>query len=562
MLAVLIRFGREEGLVYIVAAVVPLVIVAGFATPFVRQHWKLALYAILLMTGFNFFSHGTQDLYPTFLRVQHHFDDATVTFITVVLNLGAIVGGLTFASFSQSFGRRKTVILVALLALPVIYFWASAQTAMMLALGAFLMQICVQGAWGVVPVHLNELSPRDVRGTFAGTVYQLGNLIASVNAVFQAELAESGKQLLGLQHYSLALAVVACFAALLIATMMYLGPEAKNADMGRAGRPRPNNQEGDAIPDATSGWNFLAVRGCVVAVGGYRRSGSAAGGHPHHRHPCPSVRLPPAAGCALCGLARMGQGEERRGATPRPTAPLRCRWNIVGAIELEASPWIEDNLWVLEQEHTDPLFVGTVGDLEPEKPDFADQFNRFRKDPLFLGIRCGNIWNRDVDKQVTDPKFIDGLKRVADAGLVMDSANPTVGLMQTMVRINDKIPGLRIMIDHLPQLDPKPEEEAGYKAVLKGKSTWPGYPTSSTCQAVGDRSPHHMPAAGLAAHKARLDQPMDAFGEDRVVFGSNWPNSWGTATPAQIVSIARRWPISRDAQARRGVEKYFLEEIR
>jgi SHS family lactate transporter-like MFS transporter len=234
MLAALIHWGREEGLVYIVAAVVPLVIVGGLLTPFVRQHWKLAVYAILLMTGFNFFSHGTQDLYPTFLRVQHHFDDATVTFITVVLNLGAIVGGLTFASFSQSFGRRKTVILVSLLALPVIYFWASGTTPVMLALGAFLMQICVQGAWGVVPVHLNELSPAGVRSTFAGTVYQLGNLIASVNAVFQAELAESGRQLLGLQHYSLALAVVACFAALLIATMMFLGPEAKDADMGRA----------------------------------------------------------------------------------------------------------------------------------------------------------------------------------------------------------------------------------------------------------------------------------------------------------------------------------------
>src|SRR6185312_7405537 len=124
MLAVLIQFGREQGLLVIVAALVPLLLVAGFVTPFIRQHWKLAVYAILLMTGFNFFSHGTQDLYPTFLRVQHKFDDATVTWITVILNIGAIVGGLTFASLSQSWGRRRTVIGVALLALPVIYFWA------------------------------------------------------------------------------------------------------------------------------------------------------------------------------------------------------------------------------------------------------------------------------------------------------------------------------------------------------------------------------------------------------------------------------------------------------
>jgi SHS family lactate transporter-like MFS transporter len=102
------------------------------------------------------------------------------------------------------------------------------------------MQICVQGCWGVVPVHLNELSPPSVRGTFAGTVYQLGNLLASVNAVFQAKLAENESWQAMLPfgtpsqgNYSIALAVVACFAALLIATMMYVGPEARNADMGR-----------------------------------------------------------------------------------------------------------------------------------------------------------------------------------------------------------------------------------------------------------------------------------------------------------------------------------------
>jgi predicted MFS family arabinose efflux permease len=129
MLTVLEKFGREDGLLYLAAGVVPLLVVAALVTPFIRKHWKLALYAIILMTGFNFFSHGTQDLYPTFLRVQHHFDDATVTFITVVLNVGAIVGGLTFRHLSQSFGGAATVIMVALLALPVIYFWAYAPTA-------------------------------------------------------------------------------------------------------------------------------------------------------------------------------------------------------------------------------------------------------------------------------------------------------------------------------------------------------------------------------------------------------------------------------------------------
>jgi L-fuconolactonase len=223
---------------------------------------------------------------------------------------------------------------------------------------------------------------------------------------------------------------------------------------------------------------------------------------------------------------------------------------IVGAIELEASPWIEDNLWVLEQEHGDLLFVGTVGDLEPQKPDFADELARFRKDPLFLGIRCGNIWDRDVSKLVNDPKFIDGLRRIADADMVMDSANPTVDLLQTMVKINDKVPNLRIVIDHLPQLDPAtPAEQAGYDAVLKEIHSRPKI--NAKLSEIDHRS---MKARGLAAHKARLDQLMDTFGEDRVVFGSDWPNSWGTATPAEIVAIARAYFATR---SRAAAEKYF-----
>ena len=223
--------------------------------------------------------------------------------------------------------------------------------------------------------------------------------------------------------------------------------------------------------------------------------------------------------------------------------------NIVGAIELEASPWVEDNLWVLEQMETDPLFVGTVGDLEPEKPDFAELFDRFRKNPMFLGIRCGNIWNRNVDRQVEDPKFIDGLKRVADAGMVMDSANPTVSLMNTMVRINDKVPGLKIVLDHLPSLDPKPAEQKAYEAVLKEIHGRPMI--NAKLSEIDHRT---MKERGMAAHKERLDMLMESFGPDRVVFGTDWPNSWGTATPAEIVAVARAYFATR---TREEAEKYF-----
>jgi L-fuconolactonase len=221
--------------------------------------------------------------------------------------------------------------------------------------------------------------------------------------------------------------------------------------------------------------------------------------------------------------------------------------NIVGAIELEASPWVEDNLWVLEQMQTDTLFVGTVGDLEPEKPDFAELFDRFRKNPMFLGIRCGNIWDRDVSKQVDNPKFMDGLKRVADADMVMDTANPTIPLLQTMLHINDRLPALRIVLDHLPQLDP--DDEKAYAAVLKEIKGRPAI--HAKLSEIDHRS---MKARGLAAHKARLDQLMDTFGEDRVVFGTDWPNSWGTATPAEIVTVARAYFATR---SRAAAEKYF-----
>ena len=253
------------------------------------------------------------------------------------------------------------------------------------------------------------------------------------------------------------------------------------------------------------------------------------------------------------GVPYAGSAEwakERNGvALPATFRAFAEPLNIVGAIELEASPWVEDNLWVLEQIETDTMFVGTVGDLEPEKPEFVELYNRFRKNPLFLGIRCGNIWGRDVTKQVDDAKFIDGLRRLADADQVMDTCNPTVELMQAMVKINDKIPNLRIMLDHLPSLDPTPAQQAAYDAVLKEIQGRP-----SIYAKLSEIDHRTKKERGLAAHKARLDQLMDTFGEDRVVFGTDWPNSWGTATPAQIVDIARAYFATR---TRAAAEKYF-----
>jgi SHS family lactate transporter-like MFS transporter len=187
---------------------------------------RLSVYAIVLMTAFNFFSHGTQDIYPTFLREQHHFDAHTVSWITIVLNLGAIVGGLAFGAISERIGRRKAILIAALIALPVLPVWAFSTTPAMLALGAFLMQISVQGAWGVIPVYLNEISPTEIRATFPGLVYQLGNLFASRNGVLQTSFAENHGG-----NYSLALAIVAGTVAVVIAAMIMFGRERRGIDM-------------------------------------------------------------------------------------------------------------------------------------------------------------------------------------------------------------------------------------------------------------------------------------------------------------------------------------------
>jgi SHS family lactate transporter-like MFS transporter len=190
------------------------------------KHWRTAIYAILLMTAFNFFSHGTQDIYPRFLQGQHGFSVHEVTTIAIIYNIGAIIGGWTFGIWSQTLGRRRTIMIAATLSLPVVYLWAYSTTIVGLACGAFLMQVCVQGAWGVIPAHLNELSPADARATFPGTVYQLGNFIASSNAVLQTTIAkkEGG-------NYAFALASVAVAAAVAIVVLTAVGREARDAKL-------------------------------------------------------------------------------------------------------------------------------------------------------------------------------------------------------------------------------------------------------------------------------------------------------------------------------------------
>jgi SHS family lactate transporter-like MFS transporter len=198
------------------------------------------LFLIVLMFAFNSFSHGTQDLYPTFLQKNHGFSPKTVGLIAITYNIGALLGGVIFGSWSEKIGRRKAIVIAALCAIPCIPLWAYANSVALLALGGFLMQFMVQGAWGVIPAHLNELSPPAVRGTFPGLAYQLGNLLSSRNSVIQAKLAE--------ERYGGSFAPVLSWTVLIVATLVaiitWLGGERKGADLSST-TAHPLNKENE-----------------------------------------------------------------------------------------------------------------------------------------------------------------------------------------------------------------------------------------------------------------------------------------------------------------------------
>jgi MFS transporter, SHS family, lactate transporter len=195
----------------------------------IKSNWFLFIFLIVLMFSFNSFSHGTQDVYPTFLQRNLQFTPKTVGLIAIVYNIGALLGGILFGAWSERIGRRRAIVIAALLSIPMIPLWAFSHSASMLALGGFLMQFMVQGAWGVIPAHLNELSPPAVRGTLPGFCYQVGNLLSSRNSVIQAKAAE------GYYGGSFApvLAWTVVIVAGLVAIVTWLGWERRGADLSR-----------------------------------------------------------------------------------------------------------------------------------------------------------------------------------------------------------------------------------------------------------------------------------------------------------------------------------------
>ncbi len=197
---------------------------------FVRQHGALFIYAALLMTAFNYMSHGTQDLYATFLEKQRGFGVSAKSMISIVYATGAICGGAVMGFLSQQWGRRRVIILSAICGMLLIPLWIFAPTTALLIMGGFLIQFMVQGAWGVVPVHLNELSPPEFRGTFPGLAYQLGNFAAAYAAQQQAWLAEHFRLANGEPNYALTMALVEAVVFLVIIFLAAIGREERGKE--------------------------------------------------------------------------------------------------------------------------------------------------------------------------------------------------------------------------------------------------------------------------------------------------------------------------------------------
>jgi L-fuconolactonase len=241
----------------------------------------------------------------------------------------------------------------------------------------------------------------------------------------------------------------------------------------------------------------------------------------------------------------------------KPALPERYRQiavplGIRGAIEVECSTWLEDNQWVLDLAAKDTIIVGTVGDLEPGKPDFRKQLERFHRNPLFRGIRYGNLWGRNLGAELSKPEFVADLKVLAEAGLVLDTANPDVALVDAAVRVTDKVPGLRVVMDHLPQLNP-PEGGASsaYRTSLRELASRPRVfvKISQVLRRVDGRVPED-----LGFYRSRLDELFGIFGEDRVLYGSDWPNSDQWAPYPKILNVVREYFTAR---GRTVAEKYF-----
>ncbi len=242
----------------------------------------------------------------------------------------------------------------------------------------------------------------------------------------------------------------------------------------------------------------------------------------------------------------------------RPALPPRYKslampFGVVGAIAVECSPLVEDNDWLLRAAASDTIIVGVIGNLDPATPGFLHQLERFGANPLFRGIRYGNLWERSLGAQLNNPDFMANLKRLSSSGLLLESANPDPVLIAEILKLTDRVPDLRIVIDHLPQALPPAEPAArkAYEQDLRALSQRSNVfvKGSEVLRRVDGTVP-----TDAETYRPWLDEIWETFGEDRLLFGSDWPNSDHLSTYQGTFDIIRQY-VSRKGP--RASEKFF-----
>ena len=228
-------------------------------------------------------------------------------------------------------------------------------------------------------------------------------------------------------------------------------------------------------------------------------------------------------------------------------------FGVVGAIAVEASPLESDNDWVLQQAADHPMIVGVVGDLIPGSPTFGQQLDRLHNNPLFVGIRYGNLWDRDLSIDMHKPGFMQDVQKLAAAGLELDSANPDPKLIKALVAVSQRVPELRLVIDHLPSAKPPENGDASRQYLADLKALSENRRAFIKLSEIPARRGGRV-QTGLSFYKDRLDAIWDIFGEDHILFGSDWPNSDHVTNFAQTFDIVRRYILTKGRVA---AEKFY-----
>jgi L-fuconolactonase len=239
-------------------------------------------------------------------------------------------------------------------------------------------------------------------------------------------------------------------------------------------------------------------------------------------------------------------------ALPERYQSLAGPLGVVGAIVIEASPLASDNDWVLRLAENHPILVGMIGDLIPGTPSYEKELDRLHANPLFLGIRYGNLWGRDLGVDAQKPEFLTGLKMLTERGLVMDSANPNLQLLRALAGVSDRLPELRIVADHLPsaRVPSEPAEHKEYWSLLRHLAKNSNVFVKLSEVAAG----RIEQSGGPTFDKDTLDGLWDVFGDDHVLYASDWPNSDHHATYLETISIVREYVSARSRAAQ---EKFF-----